>query len=105
MKKLIENIKLILFEPYKDLPWKNIGNVLRWSCKLYLLVLAPYLTAVFTGTLLSILFGGFTDFISNVPNFTIKYFYDGYLFNLIAWRAHLFWFTLCFLININEELR
>jgi hypothetical protein len=105
MKKLIENIGSILFEPYKDLLWKNINNVLLWSLKLYSLVLAPYLTAVFIGTLLSILFGGFTDFISNIPNFTVKYFYDGHLFNLIAWRVHLFWFVLCLLININEELR
>lgn len=87
-----------------ELPYKEIGNVLLWSCKLYLLILAPFLTIVLTVALFSILFGGFMDAVLCLPDFTRAYFYDGQFLDFIAWRVHLNWFVVCVLICINEEL-
>jgi len=101
MKQIFKDI----FSMWFELPYKEIFNTLFWSFKLYLLILAPYLAAVFTVVLLSILFGGFTDVISNLPGFTVKYFYDGQILDFVAWRVHLTWFVLCFFICLNEELK
>ena len=93
-----------MFSMWFELPYKEFGNVLLWSFKLYLLVLAPYLAMVLTVLLLSILFGGTIDVISNFPDFTRAYFYDGQVLDFIAWRVHLTWFVICVLICLNEEL-
>lgn len=101
MKQILKTI----FSPWLELPYKELLNILAWSCRLYLLVLAPYLASVFSVILFSILFGGFFDVISNIPNFTVKFFYDGQFLDFVAWRVHLTWFVICFLINLNEELK
>ena len=54
------------------------------------------------GFLFVFFFGGFTDTISNLPDFTVKYFYDGQVLDFVAWRVHLTWFVLCFFICLNE---
>lgn len=92
-----------VFGMWFELPYKELINVLSWSFKLYLLVLAPYLASVFTAVLLSILFG--ENFISGLGDFTVKYFYDGQVFDFVAWRIHLTWFVFCFFICLNEELK
>ena len=101
MKEIFKNVFSIWFE----LPYKEIISIISWSCKLYLLVLAPYLAMVFTVVLLSILFGGFLNTVSNIPCLTRAYFYDGQVLDFIAWRVHLTWFVICVLICLNEELK
>jgi hypothetical protein len=92
-----------MFSMWFELPYKEFFNILFWSFKLYLLVLAPYLTIITVGSLLFILFGG-ENYIEGIWSFTRAYFYDGHILNFIAWRVHLTWFVFCMLININEEL-
>jgi hypothetical protein len=98
MKQLFRNV----FSMWFDFPYKEVFNFLLWAFKLYLLVLAPYLTVVVLGFIFSILCGG--NFIDGVLSFTRAYFYDGYLLDFIAWRVHLTWLIVCFFICLNEEL-
>lgn len=98
MKELFRNIFNLWFE----LPYREISNILLWSFKLYLLALAPYLTVIVLGLAFSVLCGG--NFVEGVLSFTKAYFYDGYILDFIAWRAHLTWFVICFFICLNEEL-
>ena len=97
MKQILKNMFGVWFE----LPYKEIFNILSWSFKMYLFVLAPYLATVCTVILASILFGNFIDVISTIPGFTIKYFYDGQFLGFLAWRIHLTWFVVCFFICLN----
>lgn len=99
MKQIFKSV----FSMWFELPYKETFNILSWSCKLYLLVLAPYLASVFTVVLLSLLFG--KNFISGLGDFTRAYFYDGQVLDFVAWRVHLTWFILCFFICLNEELK
>ena len=85
-----------------NLPYREFGYSLLLSCRLYLLILVPYLAMIFTAILLSILLGGFLNVIDNIPSFTIAYFYNGEVLNFVAWRVHLTWFIVCVLICINE---
>lgn len=98
MKELFKNT----FSMWLNFPYKKFGHVLLWSCRLYLLILAPYLAMVFTVLLLSILLGGFLNVIDNIPSFTVAYFYNGEVLNFVAWRVYLTWFIVCILISINE---
>lgn len=98
MKKIL----LTVLDPYTDLPWKSMGNVLIWSLRLYSLVLAPYLAVIVTGLVFMVL-TGIGDFYGLI-DFTRAYFYDGY-FLFTAWRIHLVIFIFCIVININEELK
>lgn len=99
MKEILKNT----FRMWFELPYKEMFNIISWSCKLYCLVFAPYLAAVIMGLFVSILFGG--DFMYGVWDFTTAYFYDGQVLDLIAWRVHLTWFVICILLSINEELK
>jgi len=99
MKELFKNA----FSMWFELPYKRTFSVLIESCKLYLLVLVPYLASIITVVLLSILFG--ENFISGLGSFTVKYFYDGQVLGFIIWRIHLTWFAFCFLVNLNEDLK
>jgi len=97
MKNRVFNL---LFSHWLELPWRNILSILIWSFKLYLLVLAPYLTVIITSVLLGILIGDFPDLIS----FTQNYFYNGQFLHFIAWRVHLTYFVFCVGVNIFKEL-
>lgn len=89
-----------IFSVWFELPYKKAGNTLLWSCKLYTLILVPYLAFVLTVIFVSFLFGGFFD----ILGFTRAYFYDGQVLDFISWRVHLTWFVVCVLICLNEEL-
>lgn len=99
MKELFKNIFSVWFE----LPYKEVGNILLWAFKLYLLVLSPYLTLISVSSLLFILCSG-TNYFEGIWSFTRAYFYDGYMLDFVAWRVHLTWFVICFFICLNEEL-
>jgi hypothetical protein len=99
MKEVFKN----MFSMWFELPYKETLNVLLWSCNLYLLVLAPYLTLITVASLLFILCGR-ENYLEGIWSFTRAYFYDGQILDFIAWRVHLTWFVICVLININEEL-
>lgn len=99
---MLKKILLTVLVPYITLPWKEVGNVLIWSLKLYIFILIPYFAAIVTGLLLMLLTGDGNLY--GIPHFTRAYFYDGH-FIFTAWRIHLTYFIVCVFIVINEEFK
>lgn len=95
MKKLLS----IIIEPYKDIPWKKVLDVIIWSLKLFSIVLVPYLTFIIVSLFLMLLTG--RGELYSLLVFTRSYFYDGY-FVFTAWRIHLSLFILCIIFIIRE---
>lgn len=98
MKELFKNMFSIWFE----LPYKEIGNILFWSLRLYSLALIPYIAGIITGLMFMLLTG--TGNLYGLLDFTRAYFYDGY-FLFTTWRIHLVFFIFCVVVCINEELK
>ena len=101
MKETLKSV----FSMWFEFPYKELLNIISWSFKMYIFILAPYLAAVCTVILASILFGNFINVISLIPSFTVKYFYDGQILGFLTWRIHLTWFIICFFICLNEEFK
>jgi len=88
-----------IIEPYKNLLWIDTLAFLIKVFIYYLTIVVPYLIVILISLVFGILFWTFP----NIIDFTVDYFYSGEFLFIPAYRIHLAWLFISFLIACAVE--